>query len=161
MKPWAALAFLAGFAQATAAVNSPAPAFTLPNTNHQARTLKTYKGRVVVIDFWASWCAGCRLELPELDRLAGAYPQSVRVVAINVDTDRNAAEKLLAQLHISPARVETLWDRHSKAVSAYDIASMPSSFILDQHGVIRFAHTAYRAGDPLQWRREINSLLKK
>src|SRR6266480_3199590 len=83
-------------------LHAPAPNFVLINSHHQKRTLSNYKGKVVLIDFWASWCAPCEVELPELNRLAALYgPKTLRVVAINVDKDRASANKLLAQLGLN------------------------------------------------------------
>ena len=56
-----------------AALNDPAPKFSLMDSHQQKRSLASYKGKVVFVNFWASWCAPCQLELPELDRLAAAY----------------------------------------------------------------------------------------
>ena len=88
-----------------------APAFSLRNSQQKVRTLKSFRGHVVFIDFWASWCAPCRLELPEADRLAGELKKKgVRVLAVNVDTDRKAAKALLAQLGLARPKFEVLWD---------------------------------------------------
>src|SRR5438105_812295 len=69
-----------------AALDHAAPKFSLANSQNQVRSLSDYKGKIVFINFWASWCAPCQEELPELDRLAAHYKgKNVRVVAINVD----------------------------------------------------------------------------
>ncbi len=143
-----------------AALNNPAPKFALPNSQKQIRTLSGYKGKVVFVNFWASWCAPCQEELPELNRLAGDYRgKKVIVVAINVDQDRNAAKKLMAKLGLTTSHMEILWDAKSKVVSAYNIDAMPSSFVLDPRGVIRFSHSGFHPQDPARWREEIKSLL--
>ena len=142
-------------------LNAPAPNFSLKNSKKQIRTLVSYKGKVVVVDFWASWCATCQLELPAFDHLAADYKgKKLQVVAINVDTDRHAAKELLKKLALFNPHFEILWDPKSKAVSTYNIEAMPSSFILDQKGIVRFVHVSYHEHDPDTWRQEIDSLLR-
>jgi len=153
--------FFASLFLQAASLNAPAPPFALLNSHQQRRTLSSYKGQVVFINFWASWCAPCQVELPELNRLAGDYSgKKVHVLAINVDTDRKAARDALARLGLTRAGLEILWDNPSKVVSAYRIEAMPSSFILDPNGVVRFSHSGYHSHDPDSWRTEINQLLQ-
>lgn len=157
---WVLLVGTSPFTAATQ-LNRPAPGFALKNSNQTSRSLADYKGKVVFINFWASWCAPCHQELPELNQLARHYKgKPVRVVAINVDEDRKAAQRTLAKLNLQNASFEILWDPRSKAVSAYNVATMPGSFILDQRGIVRAIHEGFRSGDPAQWREEIDALLK-
>jgi len=143
-----------------ATLGRPAPPFVLLNSNHQRRTLASLKGKVVFIDFWASWCGPCEAELAELQRAASLYPgQKVRFLAVNVDREAAAAQRVIAKLGLGQSRLEILWDTDAKAVGAYNIDAMPSSFILDAHGVIRYVHRGYRRNDPPKWRREIDGLL--
>jgi len=159
------LMFLCGAAVSAAAgigVDAPAPKFFLMNSHHQQRSLPDYKGKIVLINFWASWCAPCRAELPKLDRLAAHYsPKQMRVVAINVDRDPTPAKRLLNELGLANAHLDVLWDTRSKAVSAYNIQSMPSSVIVDARGVVRFVHAGFHIQDPEAWRQEVDTLLAK
>ena len=143
-----------------AALNDPAPKFSLMDSHQQKRSLASYKGKVVFVNFWASWCAPCQLELPELDRLAAAYKgKRLQVVAINVDEKSADAKKLLRKLGLKDPAMQILWDPKSKAVSAYNVETMPSSFILDDRGKIRFIHSGFHAEDPALWRHEVDNLL--
>lgn len=145
-----------------AVLNNPAPSFTLYNSHHQKRTLSAYKGKVILINFWASWCAPCQVELPELNKLTTDYKnKKVKILAINVDTDKAAAQRALARLGQNAAALDILWDTKSTVVSRYNIDTMPSSFILDSHGIIHFVHAGYHLQDPAIWRQEIDSLLGK
>ncbi len=140
----------------------PAPTFTLTNGHHQQRTLASYKGKICLINFWASWCGPCAVELPQLNRLATDYKgKPFRVIAVNVDPDSASARKLLTHLGLTDPPLDLLWDPQSKAVSAYNIESMPSSFIVDEHGLVRFVHAGFHRHDPAAWRNEIDSLLQK
>jgi thiol-disulfide isomerase/thioredoxin len=144
-----------------AALNRPAPPFVLNNFHRQSRALSEYRGKVVFINFWASWCAPCQIELPELNRLATEHRGRLKVLAINVDHDRSAARQLLVKLGLAHANFEALWDARSKVVRAYNIDAMPSSFIVDPRGVIRFNHSGFHPRDPGVWRQEINTLLRQ
>jgi DsbE subfamily thiol:disulfide oxidoreductase len=144
-----------------ATIGRLAPKFTLQDAQAKPRTLASYKGKVVLINFWASWCGPCQAELPELNRLAAQYKaRNVRVLAINVDRDRSQAKQLLKRLGLGAPALEILWDPHSKAVSAYDIQGMPSSFVLDRAGVIRYLHSGFQPHDPSLWRNELEALLR-
>jgi thiol-disulfide isomerase/thioredoxin len=145
-----------------AALDHAAPKFSLANSQNQIRSLSDYKGKIVFINFWASWCAPCQEELPELDRLAAQYKgKKVRVVAINVDPKRPPAKKLLAKLGLTSPHLEVLWDSKSKVVGTYNIDTMPSSYILDSRGIIRFSHSGFHSQDPDHWRREIDRLITR
>ena len=140
-------------------LNSPAPRFTLMDSHHRKHALVDYRGRVVLINFWASWCSPCQEELPELNRLAGDYRgKKVNILAINVDEDRTAAKTLLRKLGLTSPPMQILWDSKSKVVSAYNINTMPTSFILDPQGIIRFVHSGFHHQDPTAWRQEIDRL---
>ena len=134
-----------------AEINQPAPAFA---------GLSNHRGNVVFVNFWASWCAPCRVELPELAKLAAAYKgKKVRVFAINVDHDRARAKALLSQLGLRETAMGFLWDTSARVVKQYDVGAMPTSYIIDERGVIRYIHSGFRPEDPAAWRKEINGLL--
>jgi thiol-disulfide isomerase/thioredoxin len=140
--------------------NEPAVHFSLRDSHHTVRTLDSYKNKIIFINFWASWCAPCQEELPELNKLAEAYKSKrVVVVTINVDSDPQAARTLLAKLGLKDPHFQILWDTASKAVGAYDIATMPYSFVVDQKGIVRYSHSGYHSHDSAKWRSEIDGLL--
>ena len=145
-----------------ATVNVPAPEFTLLNAQGAKRTLSNYKGKVVFINFWASWCAPCQIELPQLNQLAtDEGGKNVSVIAINVDQEQFKAGTLLTKLGLESPEMEILWDSESKAVAAYDAETMPTSFIVDAKGIVRYIHTGFDNHAPAQWRKEIDDLLKE
>ena len=145
-----------------ATLNRPAPGFSLKNSRHQQRKLSDFRGDVVLINFWASWCGPCQQELPELARLSAEFrSKHVKVLLLNVDSERASGQRLVSKLHLSDFPAEVLWDPQSKVAAAYDIPAMPSSFILDTHGSVRYIHSGFHAEDVSLWRQEINQLLKK
>lgn len=142
-------------------VGRPAPSFKLKNSQGALKSLKDYQGKVLLINFWASWCGPCLGELKELNQLARDYRgKNFRVLAINVDEKSSDGRKLLKRLGLQSAAFETFWDNRSKIVSAYNIPAMPTSVIVDRHGTVRFIHSGFRPEDPAVWRREIDSLMR-
>src|ERR1019366_10605673 len=145
-----------------ATLNVAAPEFALLNAQGAKRTLSSYKGRVVIINFWASWCAPCQIELPQLNQLAtDESGKNVSVIAISVDQEQFKAGTLLTKLGLDSPEMEILWDPDSKAVTAYDAETMPTSFIVDAKGIVRFVHSGFNNHSQEQWRKEIDDLLKE
>ena len=94
--------------------------------------IKSYAGKVVVVDFWASWCAPCRQSIPWLNDMQAKYAaRGLVVIGVNVDTERPLAEKFLAQ---TPARFEIVYDAQGRLPQEYGVQGMPASFIFDRAG---------------------------
>ena len=110
----------------------PAPAFALPRAAGDVLTLESLKGRVVLVDFWASWCAPCKRSFPWMNELQRKYgEQGLAVVAINVDKRRADADRFLAQV---PANFDVVFDPDGKTPAAYAVRGMPSSYLVDARG---------------------------
>lgn len=138
-----------------------APDFTLKALDGTAVKLSSLKGQVVVLDFWASWCVPCKKELPALDGLARKWRDAgkpVTVLAVGVDKERPKAEKLLSGLKI--ANLTVLLDPDGKTPSAYDVPTMPSSYVIDAKGIIKHVHSGYSSGDEKKIQSEVDALLK-
>lgn len=149
-------------AAAEGVLGRAAPAFTLKDAQGQTCSLVQYRGQVVFINFWASWCAPCQVELPELNRLARDYrDRPVAVLAVNVDEDAQAAKAVLKRLSLHRPGFRRLRDQNSRVAARYNLESMPSSFIVDAAGIVRYTHTGFRPSDPGVWRTEIESLLPR
>ncbi len=135
----------------------PAPAFTATDAKGRMIRLAGLKGRVVVLDFWATWCAGCKEELPVFSALQTTYgPQGLVVVGASVDTGWNVVRPFLAK--IKPDYRMVLADAARQ--KAYGIGNMPNTFLIDRHG--RIAAT-YRAGlvDPHDLEAHIQAVLNE
>lgn len=154
------LLILAAAAGAHAAfVNDPAPSFSLKAMDGKDIRLEDFRGEVVLVNFWASWCPPCKQEFPELNELANEYKgEKVKVLGINLDKSQERVEKYLEKIKIKPSSMIILLDPEAKVVANYVARSMPSSFIVDQQGVIRFVHFGFSESDPVKWRKEIESL---
>ncbi|MFQ5901925.1 MAG: peroxiredoxin family protein [Thermodesulfobacteriota bacterium] len=142
-------------------LNDKAPDFTLPGLNGQSVSLSDLRGNVVYVNFWATWCTPCKKELPELNRLAEKYVDSKLIVlAVNIDRKRSLVDKFLTKYMPFSKKMRILLDPKSKAVASYAARAMPTSFIIDKEGTIRYVHLGFREADPAKWVSEIETLLK-
>lgn len=118
------------------------------------------KAKVVLIDFWASWCGPCKASFPVLDSLQKDYgPRGLVIIAINQDQTRLLMTSFLEE---HPASFLTLRDAGNLLVAAADVQSMPSSFLFDRAGKIRFLHTGFHGEKTTtQYREEIERLLNE
>lgn len=143
-------------------MNQSAPGFTLTNIDGRAVSLSDFKGKVVFIDFWASWCPPCKVEFPELIKLMERYNGAdVALLAVNVDQKRSHSEDFLRKFPGIPQNIQVLLDADAKVIKTYNASAMPTSFILDKNGVIRYIHFGYRETDRKKWVEEIDALLKQ
>ncbi len=121
----------------TAAVGQPAPEISLPSirSDDESIRLSDHRGKVVLLDFWSSWCAPCRRAMPHLDALREEFPRNdFEVIAVNVDPVIADGRRFLEQVSVSyPVAADTA------AVTAerYGVATLPVSFLIDRAGVVR------------------------
>ena len=121
-----------------------APDFALP-TNSGTLTLADLKGKVVYLDFWASWCPPCRQSFPWMNEMEHRYSRKgLAVVAVNLDKNRELATKFLNEM---PADFTVVYDREGTVADSYHVPGMPSSFIIDRNGKIRAIHIGFRQED--------------
>ncbi|MDM7914738.1 MAG: TlpA disulfide reductase family protein [Candidatus Eisenbacteria bacterium] len=103
--------------------------------------LSAYRGKVVYLDFWASWCGPCRAAFPWMDEMQRRYgSKGFTVLAVSVDRKREAAEKFLKER--SPS-FPILFDPEGKVASRYDLKGMPTSFLYDRQGRLHESHLGF------------------
>jgi peroxiredoxin len=140
-------------------VGKRAAEFKLPAVNGEEISLQSFRGKVVLLNFWATWCGPCREELPELARMQEKFrPRGLVVVAVTVD---NELENVRGFLKKHEVKLQALWDRRKKVADAYAVEKMPSSYLLDRNGVIRFVHRGYSPEELKRIEAEIDDLLDK
>jgi peroxiredoxin len=138
---------------------APAPAFTLASRAGQDVSLAQYKGQVVMLNFWASWCGPCRQEMPLLESIYKKYNKmGFTMIGVNVEPDSNAANEWLKA---TPVSFPILYDRDSKVSKLYDVAGMPSTVIIDRSGKLRVLHRGYKAGDENEYLDSIRTLIRE
>lgn len=116
--------------------------------------------KVVIVDFWASWCAPCKASFPVYDALQKEYgAQGVHVIAVNVDPN----DKLMAAfLKKQPVSFAVVRDAQARLVAEVKVPTMPTSFVLDRAGVVRFVHTGFHGEETRKrYVEEIQELLKE
>ena len=140
-----------------AAPPTSAPNVALQRTDGGTVQLATYKGKVMLVDFWASWCVPCKTSFPALDSLYREYqPRGLEVLAINLDERRRDADAFLGNY---PHRLTVLFDLKGASPAAFGVKGMPSSFLIDKVGTIRFTHMGYTGNVDASYRQEIAQLL--
>jgi len=140
-------------------INDPAPAFTLKTISGESASLSDYKGKVVFVHFWASWCSPCKEELPKLNELAAAYDaDEFKLLAITPDKSQKNISRFLEKYLTTPLAMQILCDPSGSVATAYRNRAMPMTFVLDKHGVIRFVHMGFQKNDETRWRMEIDQL---
>jgi len=118
-----------------------------------------YKGKVVIIDFWATWCPPCIKSMPFFNSLKNELPDSgFEILAINVDEDHDAAQQFL-QSH--PVDYKIAFDPAGDCPKSFEVKAMPSSYLLDKSGKVRKIFLGYRDSDQALFRSEIKALLSE
>jgi cytochrome c biogenesis protein CcmG/thiol:disulfide interchange protein DsbE len=112
----------------------PAPDFTLPGLDDRDHTLSSERGKIVILNFWATWCPPCREEMPSLNRLASRLNEDdFRVLAVSVDEDNLMLKKTVEEMKLS---LTILLDPRRKAARLYGVDRFPETFIVNRQGIV-------------------------
>ena len=162
-KQWALLCLLALLALPAGAgvqVGQSAPPVSLPLLSAGGPallSLDSLRGKVVYLDFWASWCGPCRLSFPQLEQLRQELgPRGFEVLAVNVDEFEPDAQRFLEEVPVSYPVVR---DAAGETPRSYGVPGMPTGFLIDRAGVVRLIHQGYRKSDGASLRNAITELL--
>ena len=121
--------------------------------------MKSLKGQVVYVDFWASWCVPCRLSMPALDALYRENrARGFTVVGINKDVSADDAARFVKRVAVTFPLVQ---DAGDTAARAFDVKAMPSGYLVDRRGVVRKVHRGFTAQSAGELANEIEMLLKE
>jgi cytochrome c biogenesis protein CcmG/thiol:disulfide interchange protein DsbE len=141
----------------TSAVHAEATASA--NASQLAQLLPALKGKVILLDFWASWCGPCRQSFPWMGELQKRYGgANFVVVAVNLDQDRNLADQFLAA---TPAGFRVEYDPQGVLASRFDVTSMPTSVLIDRNGQVRERHKGFRQAQLEARELSLSKLLKE
>jgi thiol-disulfide isomerase/thioredoxin len=155
----AGLAAAPPLSAASVTAGAPAAAFQLPAAVGDPVSLADFKGQVVLINFWASWCGPCRQEMPILEQLYKKYkPAGFTLLGVNVEPKSGDA---LAFLKATPVSFPILFDTQSKVSTLYEVSGMPSTVIVDRKGNVRYVHHGYKPGDEGEYLDQIRSLMRE
>jgi thiol-disulfide isomerase/thioredoxin len=125
----------------------------------QPLDLARYRGKVVLIDFWASWCEPCRRSFPWLNSMQARYAdRGLVVIGVNVDRERADADRFLRDV---PAAFQIVYDPAGSLASQYDLPGMPVSYVIGPNGDVVARHVGFRSGLSAQREAEVQQLLEK
>ncbi len=133
----AILVLVCSTAAAQVRVGGMAPEISLPNVKDSVINLSSFKGKVVLIDFWASWCGPCRAANPKVARLYKKFKdKGFEVFGVSIDESKNAWTKAIRQDRIKYVQVNDNAGLDSKVTFKYSVEAIPTSFLLDRTGKI-------------------------
>ncbi|MBP9112699.1 MAG: TlpA family protein disulfide reductase [Polyangiaceae bacterium] len=136
-----------------------APDFALETVNGKPKvSLASLKGKVVIVDFWATWCKPCKASFPKLQELYTKYNASgFEIIGINQDDDKSGEIKSFGDS--TGAKFPLGWDEGKKISKSWDLPTMPATYIIDKKGVVRFVHAGFNEGEEKTLEAEIKSLM--
>jgi len=137
----------------------------LASANEQANSrqqleqaLAENNGKVIYLDFWASWCVPCRKSFPWMNKVQVEYAsQGFKVISVNLDANYDLAQKFLQE---NPASFSVIYDSKGKIAKHFAIQGMPSSMLIDRYGQVKYTHTGFFTKKINQYEAEIELLLK-
>jgi thiol-disulfide isomerase/thioredoxin len=127
-------------------VNSPAPDFSLQTLSGDTVTLSDYAGRVVLINYWATWCIPCRAEMPLLQKYADQYPDKLVVLAVNNGEREVDVEAFIREQDLT---LPVLLDPDAAVSDLYRVRGFPTTMFIDRDGKIRYQHIGILSEDRL------------
>ena len=127
---------------ASALISKKAPDFSLAALSGESISLADYRGKkTVVVNYWASWCGPCRVELPQLRDFYNRYHKgeaNFEILAISIDEEKSDAEKYATSEKLP---FPVLLDPRTKTADAYKVEAIPTVFVIDKNGTVTYAHT--------------------
>ncbi|HEY9089188.1 MAG TPA: TlpA disulfide reductase family protein [Anaerolineaceae bacterium] len=118
-------------------VGYPAPDFTLEGLDGKPATLADFRGKALVLNFWATWCTPCKAEMPMLNEYAGRYADELVVVGLNYGESKEFAQGFVTENGIT---FPILLDPSSSTGADYMIRGFPTTYFIDSEGVLRSLH---------------------
>ena len=140
-------------------LGQPAPDFTLKSMTGTNLKLTEQRGKIIVINFWASWCGPCRKEMPILQKFYDKYQDlGVSVWGVNVEQENQAGRDFLADLNLS---FPILFDASNTISAMYQVEAMPTTIIVDRDGLVRYAFKGYKPGYEKKYAKAIKKLIRE
>jgi peroxiredoxin len=136
-----------------------APDFALKSSTGENLRLSEYRGDVVMINFWATWCGPCRQEMPLLNELYTRYQRvGFNLLGVNIDDDPRRAMQMIDELGVS---FPVLFDSRKEVSKLYEVEAMPVTVLVDREGNVRYVHHGYKPGYEDKYLDQVRSLLRE
>jgi peroxiredoxin len=136
-----------------------APDFALKSSTGENLRLSEFRGDVVMVNFWATWCGPCRQEMPLLDELYNRYQRvGFNLLGVNIDDDSRRAMAMVEELGVN---FPVLFDARKEVSELYNVEAMPVTVIIDRQGTVRYVHHGYKPGYEDKYLDQIRSLLRE
>ncbi len=140
-------------------IKGKAPDFTLKSYAGSNQKLSEFRGDVVLLNFWASWCGPCRQEMPLLNVLHKKYKKlGFTVIGVNVEEHSEKARQIVKDVAI---KFPILFDSENKVSELYKVSAMPSTVIIDRNGNMRYLHKGYKPGDMVAYKKWVKKLVRE
>lgn len=133
---------------------------TLPSLDGSSKKLSAYKGKVVVLDFWAGWCNPCRMSVPDMNELVKEFAgKDLVVLAVGTDTTKAEVENGIKNFGI---KYPVVWDRYGRIQDSFQIQSYPTVLIIDKQGNLKHRLVGYSSTQsPAELRKKVTEVLEK
>lgn len=137
-------------------VGKDAPDFTLRGHQEENIKLSEYYGKVVMLNFWATWCGPCRQEIPKLTELKNLHNEyDFELLGINIDEDQDKARQLAKKLNVN---YPILFDEEKGVAKSYQVDAMPMTVLIDRDGKVRYIHRGYKEEYLAKYQQQIQKL---
>jgi thiol-disulfide isomerase/thioredoxin len=136
-------------------IGRPAPKFTLPDLNGRQISLDQFRGKIVMLDFWATWCGPCRMTMPLLGNLEKEYRDTMILLAINLQEPKNMVRDYVQKQNINS---HVLLDENGSVGEMYETDSIPMQVLIDKNGIVRHIQLGFKPGMATELRSVIHSL---
>ncbi len=136
-------------------IGAAAPGFELYDLRGQKVSLSEFRGKVVILDFWATWCGPCRLSMPMLEKLQLEHPNDLKLLAINLEEPRDEVRDYVMRQHV---RSTVLLDSDGQVGQVYGSDQIPMQVLIDKQGVVRDVKIGYSPRLAEQFRRQLDQL---
>ena len=134
-----------------------APDFTLKSLKGSNLKLSEFRGDVVMINFWATWCGPCQQEMPILNDLYLKYrDEGLTMLGVNVEKNTSKAADMIRELRVV---YPVLFDKQSQVSKDYNVDDMPTTVLVDRDGNLRYVHQGFKSGNEDEYVRQVRELM--
>lgn len=138
-------------------VGAKAPSFDLPAQHGSGRaSLDSIRGKVTIVDFWATWCEPCKMSFPKYQALLGKYDGDLAVVGISEDDEPDGIAEFAKDTGVE---FVLAWDRDKRVAERYKPEAMPTGYVIDKEGLVRYVHAGYHEGEEAAIERHVKALV--